>query len=60
MSYRSHVRRNSVGKAGGRSPPGKQGGLGSARLPNEGDGRRVVTVNGFWGMVSSRGMVKMG
>ena len=32
MSYRSHVWRNSVGRSGKRSPPGKQGGLGVARV----------------------------
>ena len=34
MSYRSHVRRNSVGGSVGRSPTGKQEGLGGRRPPN--------------------------
>ena len=39
---------------------GKAGGLGAARPPNERDGRGGGTVNGFWRMVPSRGMVKVG
>ena len=62
MFYRSYVRRNSVGGSGKRSPLEKQGEFGAPRAPSmrgmvEGDGG---TVNGFWGMVPSRGMVKVG
>ena len=61
MSYKSHVRRHSVGGSGGRSPPEKQAVCGAARRPNQGDGRgRGGKVNGFWGMMPSRGMIKVG
>ena len=46
----------------GAKPPGKAGRFGRPRgTPNQRDGRRGEgTVNGFWGMVPSRGMVKVG
>ena len=34
--------------------------LGAERPSNKGNGRGEGTVNGFWGMVTSRGMVKVG
>ena len=40
--------------------PRRAGGLGGARLPNKGDGLGKGTVNGFWAMIPSRGMVKVG
>ena len=47
------------GGSGGEGPPESTGLWGGARPPNEGDGRGG-TVNGFWGMVPFRGMVKVG
>ena len=44
----------------GAKPLGKSGGGGAARPPDQGDGRGGGTVNGFLGMVPSRGMVKVG
>ena len=45
---------------GGEAPRESKDVWGAARPPNEGDGRGEGAVNGFLGMVSSRGMVKVG
>ena len=60
MSYTSHVRRSSVRGPGGEAPLESRGVWGGASPPNERDGRGGVAVNGFWGMVPSRGTVKVG
>ena len=48
------------GGPGGEAPRESRGVWGAARPPNEGDGRGGGTVNGFWVMIPSRGMVKVG
>ena len=48
------------GGPGRDAPPENSEVWGGASSPNEGDGRGGGTVNGFWGMVPSRGMVKVG
>ena len=45
---------------GGEAPWESRGVWGAARPPNEGDGRGRGTVNGFWGMIPFRGMIKVG
>ena len=48
------------GGPGGEAPSESRAVWGAARPPNEGNGRGDGTVNGFWELVPSRGMVKVG
>ena len=60
-TVRSYVRRNSVGGSGGEASQESRGVRGAARPSTEGMvGGEGFTVNGFWGMVPSWGMVKVG
>ena len=48
------------GGPGAEAPRESRRVCGAARPPNEGDGRGEGTVNGFWGMIPSQGMIKVG